>query len=214
MRFDSGTVGAEYKASGVILAGGNSSRMGTDKAELKLHGQALLERTVRVLTQVVNDMVIVGPPRPNLELDVRCICEPNPGQGPLPAMVTGLAAARYTRSLVVACDLPLMRPGLICHLLTLLRDGIQAAVPVIDGVPQPLLAVYQREAGKIMQSQLHHPARRDRSPTSALRRLRVQFVSEDECRHFDPQLDSFAQINTAAEWHSLLTRSEMEREPV
>jgi len=131
------------RCAGILLTGGRARRLGADKASLVLDGETLGARAARVLGEVCDPVVEVGPGRSPLP----CIREEPPGSGPLAALAAGLAWVRARGhagpALLLAVDLP--RVG--APLLRLLADepGDHTVVPVADGRPQPVCARYGPE---------------------------------------------------------------------
>jgi molybdopterin-guanine dinucleotide biosynthesis protein A len=130
--------------AGLLLTGGASRRMGTDKALIEVDGQRLAERAAAVLVAVADPVIEVGPGWSGLP----AVREHPPGSGPLAAVSTGAAALREAGHdgpvLVLAVDMP--RVGV--ELLRLLagRAGPATALPRADGHPQPLCARYGPDA--------------------------------------------------------------------
>lgn len=127
-----------------ILAGGNSTRMGTDKAFVMLDGRTLLARALDLCRTIASDVRIVGhskkfaPFAPALE-DVF------PGCGPLAGIHAALRASQTDLNLVLAVDLPFVSPALLHCLLAHARDsGAVVTVPRAGKGWQPLCAVYRR----------------------------------------------------------------------
>lgn len=122
----------------LLLTGGASRRMGVDKATLLVGGVACAARLARLLHDVADTVLEVGPGRTPLEV----VAEPEPGSGPLAAIAAGRAAL-VARGLdgpavVCACDLP----SVTAELLELVarRPGTRSVLPVVGGRAQPLLA--------------------------------------------------------------------------
>lgn len=199
-------------AAGIVLAGGKSRRMGGDKAELVLHGETLLGRMVRVLSTVVNEVLVVGREgpegcEPGPDPPVRYVADRIEGMGPLAGIVTGLEFTSQDMALVVACDMPFVAPD-VSRLLVRRQEASdgQATVPVIDGVPQPLHAVYSRQALPSLRRVLAATDAAARAPMIALSRLRVTWVRERELRPLDPDLRSFVNVNSREQWERLTSR--------
>ena len=129
---------------GLLLTGGASRRMGVDKAELLRTGERLVDRAARVLTEVCDPVLEVGPGRSSLP----AVREPTPGEGPLVALVAGAAAlaARGASGplLLLAVDLPFVESPLLAWLAD--RPGTGTVVPVAGGEPQPCCARYGPDA--------------------------------------------------------------------
>jgi molybdenum cofactor guanylyltransferase len=126
---------------GLLLTGGASRRMGTDKALIEVDGQRLVDRAAAVLTAVADPVAEVGPGWS----DLPAVREDPPGSGPLAALSAGAAALRRAGHdgpvLVLAVDMP--RVGIDLLRLLAGRTGPPAtAVPRADGHPQPMCARY------------------------------------------------------------------------
>ncbi|WP_084673377.1 molybdenum cofactor guanylyltransferase [Paenibacillus sp. HW567] len=136
--------------TGVILAGGTSRRMGTDKALLPLAGKPLIAYTAARLLQLAATVVIACGQEEReayRTLHLPMIPDRYPGLGPLAGLHAALMEARTEWVVLLACDLPFASEGLLRHMLALIAGGtaVQAIVPVTsEGKVQPLLALYHR----------------------------------------------------------------------
>lgn len=125
--------------TGIVLAGGRSTRMGRDKASIDLGGRTLLARAVEIIRRAGGTPVVVSPPRPDLDrLGVRLLDDE--GMGPLQALRMGLGAAEGP-AFALACDLPLLPPEVVSFLVEGLSSS-QAVVPRALGKLQVLAAAY------------------------------------------------------------------------
>lgn len=116
--------------------------MGSDKARLLLDGESLAARIARIVGEVADPVLEVGPGRTNL----RRVSEGIPGGGPFLAVVDGWAVvSRVARRPVVvcACDLPVVDRSFLAWLAT--TGGRRSVVPVLGGEPQPLCARWSAE---------------------------------------------------------------------
>ena len=124
----------------VVLAGGESRRMGSDKATLLLGDQSLLQRVVDIVQPIfAQTLISVRQPRPDIDLPQ--ICDAHANAGPLAGLCAGLEQATTPWIFAVATDMPFVQPALIEQLAGK-RTGYQAVVPVVHGHPQPLAAFY------------------------------------------------------------------------
>lgn len=175
----------------IILAGGESSRMGRDKAELLLNGKPLLQTAIDAVQPLfAHTLVSVREPRTGIALQQ--VCDVQTGAGPLAGLVSTLERVATPWAFVFACDMPFIAPPVI-ERLAILRDAHQAVVPLIEGHAQPLLAFYARSCLPLLRDRL---ACGDRSLTGALRMLDVRYVEADELLPFDRQLRSFVDLDT------------------
>ncbi len=142
------TPGPGVAAAGIVLAGGRSTRMGRTKADLPWGDGTLLAAVVAALAPVVAPVIVVRAPGqalPPLPAGTRIAEDRVAGRGPLEGIHAGMAAAAgVPRVVVVATDLPFLGPALVARLLDALGDA-DAAVPVVSGRPQPLLAAYRTD---------------------------------------------------------------------
>jgi molybdopterin-guanine dinucleotide biosynthesis protein A len=187
----------EIRRTGVVLAGGRSSRLGRDKALLELNGETLLARAVRVLAGVVDEVIVLGPAdRADHASGARVIPDERPGDGPLPALATALREMRGERMIAVATDMPLLNPTLLRHIFDR-SSGYDVAVPRAGGRTQQLHAVYARSCLPAIEAQLHQ---NDLKIDRFFGAVHTLVIEEDEIAAIDPHYLSFRNINTEADW--------------
>lgn len=179
----------------LILAGGDSRRMGQDKATLQLDNRSLLEHVIIAMRQVFPD-VIVSVRQPRAELQHQQVCDTQPDSGPLAGLTAGMARAQTRWVFAIACDMPFIAPVLVQYLASL-RAGHQAVVPRIGAHPQPLAAYYRRDVLPDLQASLQQ---RNLSLRAALDKMVVRYVDETELRPLDTQLHSFFDLDTPQEF--------------
>jgi molybdopterin-guanine dinucleotide biosynthesis protein A len=182
----------------IILAGGDSRRMGSDKANLLLGEQTLLQRVIATMQQVF-PCVVVSVRQPRSGIDLPQICDERtnadeglPGGGPLAGLVSCLGSIATPWAFAVACDMPFIEPSLV-EWLGRFRSTYQAVVPVVQGHPQPLSAFY---AASCLASMRESLAMRDKSLRGALQALDVRYIDEAEMLDTDPRLRSFFDLDT------------------
>lgn len=191
-----------FPVAGVILAGGQSKRMGRDKALLPLPGNdriTFVEHLVTLLSGLCSEVVLVARNGPQAgELagpGRRVVLDETPGGGPLMGLYSGLRAIEASHALVMAVDMPFVQPAVVSFLLALPLDDA-LLVPVVHGVAQVLLAVYPRTIIPLLEDRLRQ-GRRD--PRSLLAVAKVRYIEEAQLRAYDPQLRSFVNVNTPQE---------------
>jgi molybdopterin-guanine dinucleotide biosynthesis protein A len=176
----------------IILAGGDSQRMGSDKANLLLGEQTLLQRVIATMQQVFPH-VIVSVRQLRSGLDLPQVCDDQSGGGPLAGLAAGLGHIATPWAFVVACDMPFVEPAMV-ELLAGYRSQCQAVVPVVQGHPQPLAAFY---AGSCLGALRAHLAGGGKNSLRAvLEQLQVRYVDESELLKADPALRSFFDLDT------------------
>ena len=187
------------RATGVILAGGESRRMGQNKAMMRLGDRTLIARTLKRLRTVTDETIVVSN-SPNLyaELGVRVYEDLVPNAGALGGVYTGLRYAANNAVLCVACDMPLLQPKLMAHLISVLGE-FDAVVPytreMSNGNPklQTLCAVYSRRCRRAIRQMLDEGELRLHALCD---RVTVRMVEPSEWQEFDSKGRSFININT------------------
>jgi len=177
----------------IVLAGGKSKRMGADKALIEWQGKPLLWQIVERFQRAGFSVIVAGGPYEwaqrlkGLPVPVVADLPAHEGFGPLAGIEAGLLNIKTQPPVtcpvshvpligVVACDLPFAEPNLLSWLAGQIGDA-DAVVPIVDGEPQPLHAVYARSCLPHLVAQLES---QDKSVKSFLRRLKVVWVSEEE----------------------------------
>ncbi|HEX9713958.1 MAG TPA: NTP transferase domain-containing protein [Actinomycetota bacterium] len=129
---------------GLLLTGGTSRRMIVDKATLRFGTSTLAAHAARALVAIADPVLAVGH-----EAGTGLETVDDPKEGPLVALVVGadeLAARGATGPIVLlGCDIPLISPHMLSHIAAAL-DGHDAAVPDVDGRPQPMVGCYAQSA--------------------------------------------------------------------
>ncbi len=185
------------KVAGVILAGGQNTRMGgTDKAFLTVDGQTVFQRTLRLLRRCFPQVVVVSNrPEKYAAFDVQVTTDEFPGQGPLAGIHAGLRVVRSPYAFVVACDMPFLRPEAIAFLVRRIGRH-EAVVPCWDGDIEPLHAVYAASLRDRMGLSLRRGAHAIRE---FLPGVRVEYVPEAIMRLVRGAEESFRNVNTPEE---------------
>lgn len=185
-----------------MLAGGQSRRLGRDKALLPWQGRTLIEHIVAQLKELSDDvLVITGTERRYCELlDVPIFADEIKNIGPMGGLYTGLTHARSEYSLVVACDMPLLTRAIIDLLRSELDSSVRAVVPEVQGHRVPTLAIYHKECLAVIERLLTRgitalQALLDSAPTKV--------IPETQLRIIDPELRAFTNLNTLEDWEKL-----------
>ena len=177
----------------LILAGGDSRRMGQDKAALLLDGKTLLESVAATMQQVF-PKVVVSVRQLRGEVALPQVCDAQADGGPLAGLVAGLAQVDTPWVFTVACDMPFIQPSVI-EQLAMLRDGHQAVVSIAGGFPQPLAAFYATSSLPVMRTSL---ASGNKSLRGMLQNLDVRYVDAAELQVSDPR--SFFDLDTPQDY--------------
>jgi len=181
----------------VVLAGGQSHRMGADKAGLAIGGQSFLEKIAAELAgfgEVFVSVAAAGAPRLS---GCRNVADVYKDCGPLSGLYSALSVIETEALLAVSCDLPFFSRVLGEYLVAQLDETCDAVVPVTAGRMHPLCAVYRKRCAAVFKQQLEQG---DLKLRNALKRLRTKYV-EIEAGEFAEMLDK--NINTRADFAAL-----------
>ncbi len=207
------------RATGIILAGGQSRRMGADKAFVVLEGQRLIERVMGVLQQVCGEIIIASSDtRPYARLGARVVVDTIRRFGAIAGLHAALQAMDTELGVAVAVDMPFLN-GPLLRAMVDAAAGWDAVMPTL--APQgaradaararakdlgihPLHAVYRRSCLAAIRAAID---RDDRRLNTFLPAVRVRYFAADEMRRFDPELRSLVNLNTPEDLRGLERRS-------
>jgi len=180
-----------------ILAGGTSSRMGTDKSQLRIDRQTFTERIAETLLKLTDSVTIVG--RQSDESRFPSVPDVYPQWGALGGIHAALGACKREWAIVVACDMPFVTPELFSFLAELRLDH-ESVVPIqLDEVPQPLAALYRVDPCRQRAVELIEASRR--RPLDLLEAVKTRWVSFQELRNLDQAERFFVNINTPSDYY-------------
>jgi molybdopterin-guanine dinucleotide biosynthesis protein A len=180
-----------------ILAGGASSRMGTDKSRLLLDGQTFSQRIANTLLEVASEVTIVG--QGSEDPRIKSTSDVYPQWGALGGVHASLAVARTEWALVVACDLPFVTAELFRRLAAL-RENHEAVVPIQkDGRPQPLCSLYRIDPCLGQAQELIIAGKR--RPLDLLESVKTCWLPFAELQDLDGVEKFFLNINTPEDYY-------------
>jgi molybdopterin-guanine dinucleotide biosynthesis protein A len=205
--------------AGFILAGGESRRMGTDKAGLKLNGQSFLDRIAEKVSEVTTSVSIVGSNASAVQLKdsskLPIVPDVYPHWGALGGVHAALAACSAESSwqgatpgsaewaLIVACDFPFVTKELLVRLANA-RADFDAVAPIqSDSIPQPLCALYRTKPCLVRAEELIKSG--ERKPVALLQSVRTRWVLFSELADLEHAGCLFDNINTPQDY-SRITR--------
>jgi molybdopterin-guanine dinucleotide biosynthesis protein A len=178
--------------TGLILAGGKSTRFGKNKALVELDGIRLIERVIRVMGSVFQRLIILtNSPHEYAYLNLPMVEDLIKGLGPIGGLYTGLKSISNEAGFFVACDMPFLSESLIRHMVEI-RDDFDVVLPKIDWKIEALHGLYTKSClptiKELIELQEYQVIR-------FFPKVRVKYLGENEIREFDPQLKSFFNIN-------------------
>lgn len=182
----------------ILLAGGQSRRMGRDKALLPFGPEPIAERLYGILAGCASDVVVVRDPHQGFPVaGARLIGDRHPGRGPLEGIATGLEHIACERAVVVACDMPFVDRAVI-ERLACLDPEADLVIPRTERGLEPLLAVYARRLAPAMRQVLEAGERRIQAI------LALSPAREVPARSLDPSGRAFWNLNHPEDYRSAL----------
>lgn len=192
------------EATGIILAGGKNLRLGRNKALEKIGGITIIDRVASRLTPIVKQLIIVTADGKNHLIpapSARFIADIYPGKGPLGGIYTGLTLSSTKFNIAVACDMPFLNTSLFKYMLGL-TAGFDAVVPrTKQSYFEPLHAIYSQSCLPVIKENLDSG---QLSIRAFLKKVKVRYIEEDECRRYDPELLSFFNMNRQSDYEKAL----------
>ena len=198
-----------FPVGGFILVGGQSRRMGGEKALLELNGRPLALRAAELLRPYVAEVTLLGSPERFGHLGLRIRADRQPGRGPLEALCGALADSPCDWNIFLACDLPFLEEKFLEILVDQALAGqAQAVVPRTADGWQPLCAAYHRSCVPAMEQAL---ARGSAGIVEILPALQVDAIGSEELARLGFSERLFRNINTPADWDAAQRELELTR---
>jgi molybdopterin-guanine dinucleotide biosynthesis protein A len=188
------------RVTGIVLAGGRSSRFGRDKLVERIDGRRLLDSAIDGVTPASTEILVVAAPDavPVLPAGARLIHDPVAFEGPLAGVATGLRAARESMVLVVGGDMPTLVGALMDSMLAALdARGIEAVVLEHDGRARPLPLALRRDPALAAADVLL--ADGERRLRRLIETLETTVIPEETWRALDPYGMTVRDIDTPAD---------------
>jgi len=129
--------------TGVVLAGGNSSRMGTDKGVMDLNGKKVIQHVIDALTPVVDDIIIIANNENYSGFGFPVYKDEIKDCGPLGGIYTALLKINSPKAVILSCDMPFVTTEFLSELIVQ-SENSDVAIPVHDGKFEPLCSVYSK----------------------------------------------------------------------
>jgi len=198
------------KCSGVILAGGMSTRFnGRDKAMIEINGKRILDHILAVYSEVFSEIILVtNTPQAYLDWNMLMVTDLFPVRSSLTGIHAGLFYASRPFVFVTACDAPFLKPELVHLLISQARPGADAVMPETTKGIEPLCAVDSKSCLNTIEA---HIRQEKLKIQRVFHKSRINRISEARLRKTDPDLISFININTPED---LMRVASLEKEPL
>ncbi len=179
--------------TGIILSGGRNTRMGENKAFIRVGGERIIDRTIQIFRDLFDEIVLVtNDPLVYLEFDLKIVTDIVKGKGALGGIYTGLFHASCPHAFVCPCDMPFLNADFIRHMQGRAK-GCDVVVPVEPEGFQPLHAIYSRRCMPAIKNCIDE----DRLKiTGFYKKARVLEIPHEVAAAFDPEGKMFFNINT------------------
>lgn len=191
--------------SGVILAGGRSSRFaGANKAFFDLGGSPVIQPVIALFREMFSETLLVtNTPVPYLPWDAAIVTDIFSVKSSLTGIHAGLFYAQTPYIFVAACDTPFIRKSVVELVLSEIEPGTAAVMPETPAGTEPLFAAYATEALPVVA----HSIRREKLKIQRVfQKLRVKKIPASRVLEVDPDLETFFNINTPADLEAARAR--------
>jgi len=190
------TMNPVHNVTGVVLAGGRSCRMGTNKALLDIAGRSMIDRVVQEMARLYNNILLVaGKTEDYAYLGLPLIDDIYPGCGPLGGIHAGLKTSRTPYIFVAGCDMPFVRAELMACLLPHARDH-DVVIPRDGDYLEPLFAVYGKGCLQSMEQMLKDKRCKI---TGFYDQVRVKYIDRNDLERCAGSDKCFINVNTPDE---------------
>jgi len=163
--------------TGIILSGGKSSRMGSDKGFVLYKNKPFIQHVIDAMQPLVNEIIIVSDNPAYDSFKLKRINDSIKDAGPLAGLYSGLQASKTELNIVLSCDVPLMNTKTLQKLIDEVSDEIDVIQIKSKGKEMPLIAMYKKHCKAVCYSLLEEGERRLRI---ALEQLKVKTITLDE----------------------------------
>jgi molybdopterin-guanine dinucleotide biosynthesis protein A len=200
------------KLTVVVQAGGQSRRMGSNKALLPFLGKPLIQRVIDRIRPVADEILITSNQPEDFEfLDLPVFCDLLPGYGALGGLLTALTISTSPVTAVVACDMPFVSADLLKHQAKILESGNwDAVVPKSPSGYEPLHAVYRTQTCRQAVQQAIEVG--EKKMIAWFPATKVYILKQEELDRFDPHERIFLNVNTLAEFQAAEQMAQAETE--
>ncbi len=191
--------------TGVMLAGGESKRMGKNKALLEINGMTMIESGFQVLSSIFDEVILItNSPEEYDFLGCRKFSDIHIGYGSIAGIHSALSAAANDRIFAVACDMPFINSELV-RIICNNSAGYDATVPLnSEGSPEPLHAVYAKSALNEISRMI---SEEEKKITMLFERTITNFISPVAYSHIHESEKSFCNANTPDEFSEFQQKS-------
>ncbi|MFH1287477.1 MAG: molybdenum cofactor guanylyltransferase [bacterium] len=183
----------QLDSTAIILAGGESSRLGQDKTFADVANKTIFEREIDVLQKLFSEIIIISN-NPVLfnSSGLKAYKDIIPNKGPLGGILTGLSVSATKNNFVVSCDLPFLSENVISFLYSQFTN-CNLLIPCWQGQLMPLHGFYSKNCLPVIENQI---SRNELKVLAITSHLKTKYIHEHELKPLDPEGKSFFNVNT------------------
>ena len=183
--------------TGIILAGGKSTRMKTDKAFLKLGSGTMIEELISRLEKKFSKLMIIANDKEKYaKFGIQVMEDIIPDKGPLGGIYTALVKSESVYNFIFSCDAPFVNPDLMDYMTSKTKD-FDAIVPKWQDRFEPIHAIYSKNCIEAIESQL---VKNDLKITNFFSEVSIKVIEQGELERFNLGQRPFMNINTREEY--------------
>tara|TARA_B100001059_G_scaffold106154_1_gene105871 strand:+ start:224 stop:802 length:579 start_codon:yes stop_codon:yes gene_type:complete len=168
---------AKNNITGIILAGGKSSRMRTEKGLILYKNKPFIKHIIEAMKPLVSNIIIICNTRAYDRFGFNCYEDLIKNTGPLAGIYTGLNYSKTDNNLIVSCDIPLVNTVVLQKLIDQKNDASEVIQLQSQGKNMPLIALYKKSCEVIFKKELHQ---NQKKVQTALKKCNVKTVVIDE----------------------------------
>lgn len=186
--------------TGVILVGGKSSRFGSNKALAEMAGIRLIDRATRTMGRIFSNIVLSSnTPEEYRYLNLPIYEDLIKDLGPIGGIYTALKSITDNAAFFVACDMPFLNEKLIRHMIEVCAD-YDVVVPRMDWKIEALHSLYTKNCIPVIEKSI---SSNDYKTMNIFKKVNTRYIDEEELKIFDPDLQSFINVNRPQELRDL-----------
>jgi len=171
---------SKNQITGIILAGGESSRMGQNKALVLWKGRSLLDWVKLAISPICSQVLISSNAAPELFYDSKLIADRYNNIGPIAGIESGLFHADTPHCLIVSCDTPMLSTSMFKYLIDHHED-FDISLAAHDGINEPMIGVYNKSVHTLIRQSIEN---KNYKPPAIIRQTKWQEVNIHPDLHF------------------------------
>ena len=179
--------------TGIILAGGKSSRMGSDKGFINLKSKPFIAHIIEAMKPLVNNIIIVSDNKNYDKFGYQRVNDIIKNAGPVAGLYSGLSNSKTIYNLALSCDIPLIKSFILKRLIEEFDTNYDMIQLQSENKSMPLIAIYKTHCLRTFETQLNKNEKRLRVAVEQLKNK--TFTIDSECNQYVKNINTVAQLN-------------------